>query len=88
MLKRGHDSVGVGVETLNLENASLDDVNDAASRSSGFAIGSPTLGGHMPTQVPFSISPSGLSGRELNLGVERRSQERSLEKKSRNSGSS
>ena len=43
---------GVGVETLNLEVATLDEVSDTIARSAGFVIGSPTLGGHMPTQVP------------------------------------
>lgn len=43
--------VGVGVVSLNLENAGLDEVNEAIGKSAGFVIGSPTLGGHMPTQV-------------------------------------
>ncbi len=43
---------GVGVETLNLEVATLDEVVDTIKRSAGFVVGSPTLGGHMPTQVP------------------------------------
>ena len=42
---------GMGVETLNLEVATLDEVSDTVARSAGFVIGSPTLGGHMPTQV-------------------------------------
>ena len=41
---------GVGVETLNLENEELDGVLSALKRCKGFVIGSPTLGGHMPTQ--------------------------------------
>ena len=39
------------METLNLESAALEEVNEAIAQSSGFVIGSPTLGGHMPTQV-------------------------------------
>lgn len=46
-------TIGVGVETLNLENCSLEEVNESISKSAGFVIGSPTLGGHMPTQVSF-----------------------------------
>lgn len=42
---------GVGVETLNLESEELDDIVAALKRCKGFVIGSPTLGGHMPTQV-------------------------------------
>lgn len=42
---------GVGINTLNLETMSLDEVSKAVAESAGFVIGSPTLGGHMPTQV-------------------------------------
>jgi flavorubredoxin len=46
---------GVGINTLNLEVMPLDEVSKAVSESAGFVIGSPTLGGHMPTQVHFSL---------------------------------
>ena len=39
------------METLNLENMELDDIVAALKRCKGFVIGSPTLAGHMPTQV-------------------------------------
>ncbi len=45
---------GVGINTLNLEVMPLDEVSKAVSESAGFVIGSPTLGGHMPTQVSCS----------------------------------
>ena len=41
----------MGINTLNLETMSLDEVSKAVAESAGFVIGSPTLGGHMPTQV-------------------------------------
>lgn len=41
----------MGVITLNLEIVGLDEVSQAISNCKGFVIGSPTLGGHMPTQV-------------------------------------
>jgi flavorubredoxin len=44
------------VETLNLEVVTLDDVLKAVAKSAGFVIGSPTLGGHMPTQVNSSLT--------------------------------
>jgi hypothetical protein len=44
----------VGVNTLNLEVATLEEVTEAIGKAAGFVIGSPTLGGHMPTQVPRS----------------------------------
>ena len=51
---------GVGINTLNLEVMPLDEVSKAVSESSGFVIGSPTLGGHMPTQVksPLNLAVS------------------------------
>ena len=39
------------METVNLEVESTDDAVKAVVDSGGFVIGSPTLGGHMPTQV-------------------------------------
>ncbi len=42
---------GVGVTTLNLEVVPLEEVAETISKAAGFVIGSPTLGGHMPTQV-------------------------------------
>ena len=52
-----HTCTGVGVNTLNLEVATLEEVTEAISKAAGFVIGSPTLGGHMPTQVPCSPLP-------------------------------
>jgi len=49
--QRAAAAPGVGVETLNLEVATLDEVSETIARSAGFVVGSPTLGGHMPTQV-------------------------------------
>lgn len=50
-ISRGLTKAGVGVSTLNLELASLDEVVSAVRDADGFTIGSPTLGGHMPTPV-------------------------------------
>ena len=49
------EPAGVGINTLNLETMSLDEVSKAVAESAGFVIGSPTLGGHMPTQVTCQI---------------------------------
>ena len=65
----GCDAAGVGVETLNLETCSLEEVNESISKSSGFVIGSPTLGGHMPTQVTHPILPCTRSGVVGKAGV-------------------
>ena len=50
-ISRGITKSGLGVETVNLEVESTDDAVKAVVDSGGFVIGSPTLGGHMPTQV-------------------------------------
>jgi flavorubredoxin len=50
-ISRGLVKAGVAVNTVNLEVTSLDDVVAAVKASDGFTIGSPTLGGHMPTPV-------------------------------------
>ena len=48
-------SPAVGVETLNLELCGLDELEALLDRCSGFVLGSPTLGGHMPTQVQTAL---------------------------------
>lgn len=54
-ISRGITKAGVGVNTLNLEQCGADEVEEAISKSDGFVIGSPTLGGHMPTQVQTAL---------------------------------
>jgi flavorubredoxin len=53
-ISRGLVKAGVAVNTVNLEVTPLDDVVEAVKASDGFTIGSPTLGGHMPTPVQVS----------------------------------
>lgn len=47
--------LAVGVETLNLELVGQDELEAVLNRCSGFVLGSPTLGGHMPTQVQTAL---------------------------------
>jgi flavorubredoxin len=54
-ISRGVTKGGVAVNTVNLEVATLDEVVGAVKQADGFVIGSPTLGGHMPTQVQLAI---------------------------------
>ncbi|KAK9827610.1 hypothetical protein WJX81_005946 [Elliptochloris bilobata] len=70
-ISRGVTKAGVGVETLNLEVATLDEVADTMARSAGFVVGSPTLGGHMPTQVQTALGAVLRNGaaREQPCGV-------------------
>jgi flavorubredoxin len=50
-ISRGLTKGGVGVSTVNLELTALDEVVANIKDADGFTIGSPTLGGHMPTPV-------------------------------------
>jgi flavorubredoxin len=63
-ISRGVTKGGVAVNTVNLELSSLDEVVAAVKGADGFVIGSPTLGGHMPTQVQvrFGLGSRGAWG--------------------------
>ncbi len=54
-LAKGMTKAGVAVETINCEFAEPTDIEAAVQKSDGFIIGSPTLGGHMPTQVQTAL---------------------------------
>lgn len=54
-ISHGITKAGVGVETLNLEAAGLEELEGVLNRCSGFVLGSPTLGGHIPTQVQTAL---------------------------------
>lgn len=54
-LARGITKAGVTVELINCEAAEPEEIKLAIEKSSGFLIGSPTLGGHLPTQVQTAL---------------------------------
>jgi len=54
-LASGMTKAGAQVESVNCEVASPDEIKEILERSAGFAIGSPTLGGHAPTQVQTAL---------------------------------
>eukprot|EP00775_Hariotina_reticulata_P010362 gene10362-10520_t len=70
-ISRGVTKGGVAVNTVNLELSSLEEVLATVKQADGFTIGSPTLGGHMPTPVQLALGSilreSG--ARELPCGV-------------------
>lgn len=70
-ISRGVTKGGVGVNTVNLELASLEEVVAAVKESDGFTIGSPTLGGHMPTPVQLALGSilRDTNARDLPCGV-------------------
>ncbi|GBF80286.1 diflavin flavoprotein [Aphanothece sacrum] len=54
-IARGITKAGVGVESINVEVAEPDEIKEAIAKCSGFIFGSPTLGGHAPTQVQTAL---------------------------------
>lgn len=54
-IARGITKAGVAVETINCEFSQPEEIKAAIAKSAGFAIGSPTLGGHLPTPVQTAL---------------------------------
>lgn len=54
-IAKGITKAGVGVESINCEFTDPVDIQAAIEKCDGFIIGSPTLGGHMPTQVQTAL---------------------------------
>lgn len=54
-LARGVTKSGVAVEAINAEHADPEEIKKAVEQSAGFLMGSPTLGGHAPTQMQTAL---------------------------------
>ncbi|MDB9315128.1 diflavin flavoprotein [Spirulina sp. CS-785/01] len=54
-IARGITKAGVAVQSINCEQADPDEITTAVEQSAGFIMGSPTLGGHAPTQVQTAL---------------------------------
>ena len=54
-IARGITKAGVAVNSINCEAAEPEEIKAAVEKSSGFIMGSPTLGGHAPTQVQSAM---------------------------------
>lgn len=54
-IARGITKAGVAVEAINAEFAEPDTIKAAVENASGFIMGSPTLGGHAPTQIQTAL---------------------------------
>ena len=54
-IARGITKAGVAVESINAESAKPEEIKTAIASSSGFIMGSPTLGGHAPTQIQSAL---------------------------------
>jgi flavorubredoxin/flavin reductase (DIM6/NTAB) family NADH-FMN oxidoreductase RutF len=54
-IARGITKAGVQVNAINCEVATADEISIAVQEADGFIIGSPTLGGHAPTQIQTAL---------------------------------
>ena len=54
-IARGITKAGVGVESINAEFAEAEEIKTAIQKCDGFIFGSPTLGGHAPTQIKTAL---------------------------------
>ncbi|MCL1468182.1 diflavin flavoprotein [Argonema galeatum A003/A1] len=54
-IAKGITKAGVAVESINCEFTEPAEIQAAIEKSSGFIIGSPTLGGHAPTQIQTAL---------------------------------
>ncbi|MGL5835134.1 MAG: diflavin flavoprotein [Waterburya sp.] len=54
-IARGITKAGVAVDSINAESAKPEEIKTAIEQSSGFIMGSPTLGGHAPTQIQTAL---------------------------------
>ncbi|MEM6449706.1 MAG: diflavin flavoprotein [Cyanobacteria bacterium P01_D01_bin.105] len=54
-IARGITKAGISVTSINAEQATTAEIKEAAENAEGFIMGSPTLGGHAPTQVQTAL---------------------------------
>jgi flavorubredoxin/flavin reductase (DIM6/NTAB) family NADH-FMN oxidoreductase RutF len=54
-IAQGIIKAGVGVESINAEAAEPEEIKAAIQKCAGFIFGSPTLGGHAPTQIQTAL---------------------------------
>ena len=54
-IARGVTKAGVAVELINCEIATSNEIKEVIEKCDGFIIGSPTLGGHAPTQIQTAL---------------------------------
>ncbi|EAW37767.1 diflavin flavoprotein [Lyngbya sp. PCC 8106] len=54
-IAKGLTKAGIAVESINCEYTKASDIQAAIEKCDGFIIGSPTLGGHAPTQIQTAL---------------------------------
>lgn len=63
----GITKAGVAVEAINAESAEPEEIKTAIEKSAGFIFGSPTLGGHAPTQIQTALGITLANGDKSKL---------------------
>jgi flavorubredoxin/flavin reductase (DIM6/NTAB) family NADH-FMN oxidoreductase RutF len=66
-IARGITKAGVRVDAINCEIVTADEISAAVEQADGFIIGSPTLGGHAPTQIQTALGMIISSATKLKL---------------------
>jgi flavorubredoxin/flavin reductase (DIM6/NTAB) family NADH-FMN oxidoreductase RutF len=54
-IAHGITKAGIAVETINCEHAEPEQIKAVVEKAAGLIIGSPTLGGHLPTQIQTAL---------------------------------
>jgi len=54
-IAHGITKAGIAVETINCEHTEPEQIKEVVEKASGLIIGSPTLGGHLPTQIQTAL---------------------------------
>ncbi|MEM9136965.1 MAG: diflavin flavoprotein [Cyanobacteria bacterium P01_F01_bin.42] len=54
-IARGISKAGIQVNAVNCEHANVEEMTAVIEKADGFVIGSPTLGGHAPTQIQSAL---------------------------------
>jgi flavorubredoxin/flavin reductase (DIM6/NTAB) family NADH-FMN oxidoreductase RutF len=54
-IARGINKAGIQVTAINCEDADVEEMTQVIEAADGFVIGSPTLGGHAPTQIQSAL---------------------------------
>ena len=66
-IARGITKAGVAVESINAEHADPEEIKATVEKSAGIVIGSPTLGGHAPTQIQAALGIALASANKTKL---------------------
>ncbi|MGK7916755.1 MAG: flavodoxin domain-containing protein, partial [Prochloraceae cyanobacterium] len=66
-IARGITKTGVAVESINAEHADPEEIKATVEKSAGIVIGSPTLGGHAPTQIQAALGIALASANKTKL---------------------